>query len=306
MSFPEYIPGPNNELVPSKPRPTGSYPVSVDFATSASYAETASFTLGYILSASYANFSATASYLLGSIANAVSASWAQVSGHSLTSTSASWADRAGTASYVISASYASTASYFVGSVATASYSLTSSVSVTSISSSYAISSSASATSITASYSLTSSVSVESVSASYALTASYALNGGGGSVSSSYLSGSAATIQRVTLANMVAQAYMVSQYATDVEYATSVDQFPDTDGNSAKWLISINDGTSYKTSEIISIWDPTTNITNFAEVTTNVIGTVPVAMSVNISGDNVRLIANPASGSWTIKSLRFVL
>lgn len=291
MSFPEYIPGPNNELVPAKPRPTGSYPVSVDFATSASYAETASFTLGYILSASYANFSATASYLLGSIANAVSASWAQVSGHSLTSTSASWADHAGTASYVISASYASTASYFVGSVATASYSLTSSVSVTSISSSYAVSSSTSAT---------------SVSASYALTASYALNSGGGSVSSSYLSGSSATIQRVTLANMVAQAYMVSQYATDVEYATSVDQFPDTDGNSAKWLISINDGTSYKTSEIISIWDPTTNITNFAEVTTNVIGTVPVAMSVNISGDNVRLIANPASGSWTIKSLRFVL
>jgi hypothetical protein len=100
--------------------------------------------------------------------------------------------------------------------------------------------------------------------------------------------------------------MVSQYAANVEYATAVDQFPDVDGNSAKWLISINDGSSYKTSEIISIWDPSANVTNFAEVTTNVIGTVPVAMSVNISGDNVRLIANPASGSWTIKSLRFVL
>lgn len=274
MSFPEYIPGPNNELVPSKLPPTGSYPVSVDFATSASYAETASFTLGYILSASYSNFSATASYLLGSIANAVSASWAQFSGHSLTSTSASWADHAGTASYVISASYSETSSY-VKSVESASYSITSSTSFT------------------------------AVSSSYALTASYVMNGGG-SVSSSYLSGSSAINQRVSLANTVAMAYMVSQYATGIEYATAVDQFPDVDGNSAKWLVSINDGSSYKTSEIISIWDPLTNVTNFAEVTTNVIGTVPVAMSVNISGDNVRLIANPASGSWTIKSLRFVL
>lgn len=275
MSYPEYIPGPNNELVPSKPRPTGSYPVSVDFATSASYAETSSFTLGYILSASYANFSATASYLLGSIANAVSASWAEFSGHSITSVSASWADRAGTASYVASASYATTASY-VGSVSTASYAISSSVAST------------------------------SVSSSYALTASYALNVGGSSVSSSYLSGSSATIQRLSLANPFAMAYMVSQYAIDVEYAAPIDQFPDTDGNSAKWLISINDGSSYKTSEIISIWNPETNVTNFAEVTTNVIGTVPVAMSVNISNDNVRLVANPASGSWTIKSIRFVL
>lgn len=275
MSYPEYIPGPNNELIPAKLRPTGSYPVSVDFATSASYAETSSFTLGYILSASYSNFSATASYLLGSIANAVSASWAQVAGHSLTSVSASWADNAGTASYVVSASYAETASY-VESVATASYSLAS------------------------------SVSFGSISSSYALTASYALSGGGSSISSSYLSGSSATVRRLTLANNTASSYMVSQYATGVEYATPVDQFSDVDGNSAKWLISINDGTSYKTSEIISIWDPISNVTNFAEVTTNVIGTVPVAMSVNISGDNVRLVANPASGSWTIKSLRFVL
>lgn len=270
------VPYPNNELGPQVPPPTGSYPINVDYAISSSYSETSSYLLGFISSASYANFAATASYLLGSIANAVSASWAQFAGHSLTAESASWADNAGTASYVLSASYAQTASY-VGLVTSASYAITSSVSSTSISS------------------------------SYALTASYALNGGGvASVSSSYLSGSSATVQRLTLTNPFAGSYMVSQYATDVEYATPVDQFPDIDGNSAKWLISINDGASYKTSEIISIWDPTTNVTNFAEVTTNVIGNVPVAMSVNISGDNVRLVANPASGSWTIKSLRFVL
>ena len=268
MYQPPIVPGPNNELVPESPRPTGSYLISVDFATSASYAETASFTLGYILSASYSNFSATASYLLGSIANAVSASWANFAGHANSADSSSWAE---TASYALTASYVD-----IGTVASASYSVTS------------------------------SYSQFSNSSSYALTASYALNGGGSSVSSSYLSGSSATIQRMTLVNTGVNAYMTSQLATGITFATAVDQFADVDGNSAKWLISINDGSSYKTSEIIAIWDPVTFITNFAEVTTYIIGTIPVAMSVNFSGDNVRLVANPASGSWNIKSIRFVL
>ena len=285
MSYPEYIPGPNNELILQKPRPTGSYPVAVDFATSASYAETASFTLGYILSASFSNFASTASYLLGSIANAVSSSWANFSGHAITADTASWA---------ISSSHALTASYFSGYVETASQA---------VSASYATTSSFSWYSVTSSYA---TVAPTSISASYALTASYVLNGGGTSSSASYLSGSSATVQRLTLSNTDIRSYMVTQLATGVTFATPVDQFPDVDGNSAKWLISINDGSSYKTSEIISIWDPVSNVTNFAEVTTNIIGTIPVAMSVNISGDNVRLIANPASGSWTIKSVRLVL
>jgi hypothetical protein len=238
MPFPEYIPGPNNELVPAKLRPTGSYPVSADFATSASYSETASFILGYILSSSYAEFASTASYLLGSIANAVSASWAEFSGHSLTSVSASWSDNSGTASY-------------------------------------------------------------------AYTASYALNNES-SISSSYLSGSSATIQRVILTNAASSAYIMSQHMTGIEFATAVDQFPITDGNSVKWTISINDGSSYKISEIIATCDAVTNSSSFAEVTTNAIGFVPVAMSVNTSSGSINLVANPASGSWTVKSIRFVL
>lgn len=277
------IPYPNNELGPPVPPPTGSYRTEVDYATSSSYAETSSYTLGFIVSASYANFATTASYLLGSIANAVSASWANFSGHSNTSDSASWSINAKSA---ISASWASRSL----SAATASY----------------LSGTASLA-ITSSYSVSSSYTSNTVSSSYALTASYALNGGGGSsATSSYLSGSSAIVNTVTLATTGLNAYMTSKISTGIVAATPVDSFSDLDGNSAKWLISINDGVSFKTSEIIAIWEPISNETNFAEVTTNTLGTIPVAMSVNISGNQVRLIANPASGTWTIKTIRFVL
>lgn len=271
------IPYPNNELGPPIHPPTGSYPINVDYAISSSYAETASYTLGFIVSASYANFATTASYLLGSIANAVSSSWSALSGHSNTSDSASWASQS---------LYAITSSYLNGT------------------SSYSLQSKSASYSVTSSYTQTSELSISS---SYALTASYALNGGGGtSVSSSYLSGSSAIVNKITIENSILKAYLTSKIMTGVTSATAVDDFPDTEGNSAKWLISMNDGLSFKTSEIISIWEPISNVTNFAEVTTNTIGTIPVAMSVNISGNQVRLIANPASGSWTIKTIRFVL
>ena len=261
------IPLPNNELGYEKPSPTGSFPPAADYAISASYAETASFSLGFILSASYSNFSATASYLLGSIANAVSASWSNFSGHALTAETASYAI---TAKQSTSASYSTTARYWTGTPDSASYS------------------------ISASYS------------NYALTASYALSDGGvASVSSSYVSGSSVTVQSISLVSQIT-ASMVSSYVAGVFTATTVDTFSDLIGNSAKWLVSMNDGASFKTSEIITIWNPISNSTNFAEVTTNVLGTVPVALSVNISADQVRLIANPVSGSWTIKTIRFVL
>lgn len=275
------IPYPDNGLGPPVPPPTGSYRIEVDYATSSSYAETASFTLGYILSSSYSNFAATASYLLGSIANAVSASWANYAGHAITADTAS---------------YALTASYLLGGIVSASYALTASFVQ---SASYSLSSSYVRFSDTASY-----VKLAETS-SYALTASYALNATP-SETSSYVSGSAAVVNEVIWKNGSLEAYSVSTIRDSVSYAQPVDQFPDTDGNSAKWIVSITDGSSFRTSEIIAIWNPSNNVTNFSEVTTNSIGTISVAMSVNISGDNVRLIANPASGSWTIKTIRFVL
>lgn len=89
-------------------------------------------------------------------------------------------------------------------------------------------------------------------------------------------------------------------------STVIDSFSKEWGNTAKWLLSICSGSNFKTSEMLAVWDPATNNANHAEYTTNALGCVPSFMSVNISGGNVRLVAYPTSGSWTIKMLRFVI
>lgn len=273
------IPYPNNELGPPIPPRSGGYATYSDYSISASYAETSSYTLGFILSASYAGFAATASYLLGSIANAVSASWAEMAGHALT---------AETASFALTSALAETASYLSG---TASYALVASTA------SYV------ASVDTASYSFYAVQAGNAVTASYALVAQVAE-----SATASYISGSSAVVNDLTLSNGGGEAYITSVITSSISTTTAVDFFPDTDGQSVKWLVSIYDGTSFKMSEIMAVWEPVSNILQFAEVTTNSIGPTPfpVSLSCNISGNNVRLIANPASGTWTIKAIRFVL
>jgi hypothetical protein len=304
-----FIPGPDNDLVPEEQRDdTIRFPIHADVADTASflegyiasasyakYAETSSFTLGYILSASYANFASTASYLLGSVTNAISCSWAAMAGHALTAETASYALQAGTSSYgliAISSSKAITASY-------------SNVSVSSSYSSYSLSSSYS---ITSSYAITSSYSSNSISSSYSIL----------SDTSSYLNGTASYSQYAATASYVSLTQLalssdgnglgyINVFRVDnISVATIIDSFSTGQGLSAKWLLSINDGTNFKTSEVLAIWNPANNSTNFAEVTTNSLGTIPVAMSVSLSGGLVRLIANPSSGNWTIKLMRFLI
>ena len=289
-----YIPGPNNEMIPVAPPDTSSrFPISADYAISSSYSETSSFLMGSILSASYAKFAATASYLLGSIANAISARWANFSGHSNTSDTASFSHYADVAGSSGTSNYADTAG----------------------SSLYADSSGTALSADTASYVLT---------ASFALTASYVSGLTGTSSYSlyaetaSYLGGTASYAMRAETASYAdaaevalrisggGSAYINAYAVYNVYTASVIDSFPTAQGNSAKWLLSINDGISFKSSEILSIWDGSTNSTNFAEITTNALGSIPVAMSVNISSNSVRLIANPASGSWTVKMIRFLL
>jgi hypothetical protein len=106
--------------------------------------------------------------------------------------------------------------------------------------------------------------------------------------------------------LATKAYMVAGEVHDVDDPTIIDIFPTNEGLSAKWLLSIWDGTNFKTSEILAIWNPGNNSTNFAEVTTNSLGTIPLAMSVTLSAGQVRLMANPVSGIWNIKYIRFLL
>lgn len=157
---------------------TASYAISASRASSSintlssSVSLTASFVLGTIESASFAQ---TASYLLGfvtSASNALTASYSLLSALSTTS------------SYSVSSSAAATASYLLGFVESASFATTASFAVSSsrsVTSSFAVSSSRSVTASyvlgntdSASYAFTASFLLGSIeSASYALTASNA-------------------------------------------------------------------------------------------------------------------------------------
>jgi hypothetical protein len=124
--------------------------------------------------------------------------------------------------------------------------------------------------------------------------------------SPFATGSASGSYQLLLTNNT-MAYMNCSVATASEnQSTVIDSFSKSWGNTAKWLLSIGSGSNFKTSEVLAIWDPATNNANHAEYTTNALGTVPSFMSVNISGGNVRLVAYPTTGSWTVKMLRFVI
>lgn len=124
-----------------------------------------------------------------------------------------------------------------------------------------------------------------------------------------VSGSFAQVKQLQVVGGGTPVYMDSVIITNVSSYLVIDSFPTTMGNSAKWLLSINDGSNYKTSELMCIWDYTGR-TNFAEYTTNALGTVAGFFSVVLAGGSeprtVTLIANPPIGTWTIKMLRFIL
>lgn len=212
------------------------------------------------------------------------------------------------ADYAISSSYSSTSSFLLGHItsasyadlaATASYLLGSIASA--ISASWAVLSGHSLTSDTASY------------AFYAVTASYVM---GSSITSSYAihAGSADTASYGIFPQVIVSGsdgsvgYMFTSLVSGISTATAIDSFDATLGNSAEWLVSVNDGQSYKTSKVLAIWNSPTGSTNWTEVTTNAIGpgTSYYSLLVTLAGSHVNLYLNPASGSWNAKTIRFIV
>ena len=154
----------------------------------------------------------------------------------------------------------------------------------------------------------------SETASFAETASYALNGGGGG-SSSFYAVSASYAQTasygvfeqliVTGSNgSVGYVYVARRDSTNI--GTYVDSFTSSFGNTAEWIVSVNDTYSSKTSKIISSWNTTAGSVDWSEITTNAVGNSPYAFSVTLISDQIGLYFNPASGSWTIKVIRFMV
>jgi len=85
----------------------------------------------------------------------------------------------------------------------------------------------------------------------------------------------------------------------------IDSIPITSGNTAKWLVSINDGVNnFKASEMFASWNNT--MVKYYNTEVSEIGTVPVSLSVDNTGGNINLLATAFSGTWTIKMLRMVV
>ena len=101
-------------------------------------------------------------------------------------------------------------------------------------------------------------------------------------------------------------YMDAKLASGVSSPQTIDSFTGSLGNSCKWLLSINDGTNFETSEVMFIWNPTTQESRFTQYGTNAIGTVDGFISASMSGGYVNLHAGPNIGTWNIKILRTIL
>jgi hypothetical protein len=82
----------------------------------------------------------------------------------------------------------------------------------------------------------------------------------------------------------------------------IDSVPIESGNTAKWLISINDGgDNFKASEMVANWNNT--MVKYYNTEVSEIGNVPVTLSVDNTGGNINLLATAFSGTWTIKMIR---
>lgn len=87
----------------------------------------------------------------------------------------------------------------------------------------------------------------------------------------------------------------------------VDSFADTVCTGAYWHYVISKGTNYRSGMINACWNPTTNEIRFREIHTDDIGdTADVLLSVDISGDFVRLRAEVASDDWSVRTKRFFI
>lgn len=85
----------------------------------------------------------------------------------------------------------------------------------------------------------------------------------------------------------------------------IDTVSSVHGNAALWLVSINDGTNFKTNEVAAGWDMT-NI-NYYVTEVSQLGSVPVVLTAQNDGaGNITLVANPISGVWTIKLIRMLV
>lgn len=138
------------------------------------------------------------------------------------------------------------------------------------------------------------VANSAISASYATSASFI----------SILGSEPTTLNSLNIIGGGATGKFGTNIVTGLDTFGPVDTFPIETCNSAMWLVSTGDGTNFKTNEVVANWD--SGSVNFYNTEVSQIGTVPVMLSVNNTGGNINLLANPLSGTWTIKMIRMII
>jgi hypothetical protein len=87
----------------------------------------------------------------------------------------------------------------------------------------------------------------------------------------------------------------------------VEEFADTLGSGAQWLMNLKNGANIRTSQIMCAWDSGTDALIANEVSTTEVGTTSdVTYSVAIVSNNVRLRVTSVSNGWTLKFHRILL
>jgi len=139
---------------------------------------------------------------------------------------------------------------------------------------------------------------EAAYAVFAITASYA-------ATASFLYTTVpVTVGTMDLTGGITKASLGTNLATTVYFQQPIDVIDVNTGNAAMWLVSINNGTSYKTNEVVASWSTTT--INYYVTEVSEIGSVPVTLSATIVGGFVNLVATPRSGVWTIKLMHTIV
>ena len=114
------------------------------------------------------------------------------------------------------------------------------------------------------------------------------------------------LRGLTITGNGASGSFTTNAASYVSGSEVIDVIQFTDGNAAKWLVSINDGGAlFKTSEVVAAWNSSGSVQFYATEVAQ-IGSVPVTLSVNNSGGEINLFANVLSGTWNMKYVRTLL
>lgn len=104
--------------------------------------------------------------------------------------------------------------------------------------------------------------------------------------------------------------ITSDIKTGVGVNTVIDSISVDSGNASFWDVLIYDGTNFRASKIISVWDNNdpANV-RFNEVSSENIGDtsgIELNVSYNSSTSSIRLKASPSVGTWNVKFIRKLL